>query len=102
VETPGNLKDDILKENQSQGGEGEFMEVRRSKKALRSSTRLKDNVIYLARYHIENFISYENISGQHEAYLISILKEQEPTDYHEAIANSNWPKALREELKTLK
>jgi Reverse transcriptase (RNA-dependent DNA polymerase) len=77
------------------------MEVRRSTRTLQPSTRLRDYVTYSIKYLIANYISYENISCQHRAYLTSISKEQEPNSYHEAILCSNWQEAMKEELNAL-
>jgi hypothetical protein len=70
------LKEDTVEEeNQGQDDESEPMGIKRSTIVLQSSTRLRDYVTYSVRYHIENFISYKNISCQHKAYLTSISKE---------------------------
>jgi hypothetical protein len=91
-EIVGNLKDNLFESgglNHNDEDEPQI-EIRRSIRALQPYTRLRDYVTYSVKYPIKNYISYENISCQHRAYLTSISKEQEPNRYHEAILCSNW------------
>jgi hypothetical protein len=67
---------------------------------LQQSTRLRDYVTYSVKYPIENYISCKNISCQHKTYLTSISKEQEPLNYHEAITNPNWWKAIKRRIES--
>ena len=48
------------------------------------------------QYHIQNFISYKNMSSPHQIFFTSISKEIEPNNYLEAINNSVWLKVMRE------
>jgi hypothetical protein len=57
---------------------------------------------YKVQYPLKKIISYDSISKQHKVFLISISKEQEPIQYHDATKNINWFKAIREELNALK
>jgi hypothetical protein len=82
IRNVGNIEDleeDTLENDEHDQSDGnDPMEVRRSTRTLMPSTRLRDYITYSVTYPIENFIFYENISSQHEIYLASILKEQEP------------------------
>jgi hypothetical protein len=98
------LEEDTQEEenqDQQQDEEGEHLGTRRSTRTLQPSTRVRDYVTYSVKYPINNYISYKNISCQHKTYLTSISKEQEPLNYHEAITNLNWCKAIKEELKAI-
>ena len=79
----------------------EIAPLRRSSRPTQPSTRLRDFVTYEVQYPIQNFISYKNISSSHNSFLTSISKEEEPNNYHEAINNPNWYKAMKEELRAL-
>lgn len=66
---------------------------------------LEDYVCYNAnksKYPIENYLSYENISEKHNAFLTEINMAKEPKSYTQAIKDKNWCKAMESELKALK
>jgi hypothetical protein len=59
---------------------------------------LRDFITYKVHYPLQNFISYTNTLKHDIAFLMFISKEQEPTQYYDAIKNEKWCKAIREEL----
>jgi hypothetical protein len=61
---------------------------------------MRDYITYKVRYLIENFISYENITKEYNAYLASI-ENNEPKSFGEAISQPVWYKAMKEELDAL-
>jgi hypothetical protein len=75
--------------------------LRWSNRIPQASTWLWDFVTYKVQYPIQDFISYENITPKYKAFLTSIEKQKEPNNYHEAITNPVWCKAMREELDVL-
>jgi hypothetical protein len=92
---------------QSQGNESleesieEITPVRRSSRELQLLTRLRDFVTYTVNYPIQKSLFYDKISINRKAYLTSTSKEQEPTQYNEAIKNPKWCKAIEEKLDAL-
>ncbi len=77
------------------------IEPRRSIRITRPSSRLHDFVTYNVSYPIQDYISYDNITTHHKAFLTSISQESEPNNYVEAKENPTWLKAMKEELKAL-
>ena len=77
------------------------LEVRRSSRVSQPPTWLKDYVTCTVQYPIQNYVSYENVSSQHKAFIMSLQKEVEPKNFQEAIQMPNWYKAMKEELQAL-
>jgi hypothetical protein len=63
----------------------EEIELKRSSRIPWTSTRLRDFITYKVRYHIQDFISYDNISSQYMVFVSFISQGQEPINYLEAI-----------------
>jgi hypothetical protein len=59
----------------------ELMPLRRSTRVPQRSTRLRDYTTYKVCYHIQDYISYDNITDEYKRFLTSISKELEPTTY---------------------
>ena len=79
----------------------EEMTVRRSSRSIQPSTRLRDYITYSVTYHIQNFVSYENLNPKYRAFLSAISKEIEPKNFEEAQNCPKWCQAMKEELKAL-
>jgi hypothetical protein len=75
--------------------------IRRSTRISQQSIRLRDFVTYKVMHPIENFLSYENITKEYKAYLTSIGKEKESNNFEEALSQSVWCNAMREEVNAL-
>jgi hypothetical protein len=85
LEIEQEIENEQLEENSQNSQNDEQLEetieetsLRRSTREIQPSTRLRDFITYMINYSIQNFISYDNISIDHRAYLSSISKEQEP------------------------
>jgi hypothetical protein len=107
IEIEENSKIDKQVEENSQNDEQqeenvEEVSLRRSNREIQLFTRLKYFLTYKVQYHIQNFITYENISTNQNTYLTSISKEQEPISFSDAIENPKWCKMMKEELRDLK
>ena len=79
----------------------EDMPLRRSSRQPQPSTRLKDYVTYAVNYPIQDYISYENVSNEHYAFIAAMSKIEEPTNYEVARNDPKWCKAMEEELHAL-
>jgi hypothetical protein len=55
----------------------------------------------LVQYPIQDYILYGNITNEHYAFLNSISQANEPQTFEIAKHNSNWCKAMDEELHAL-
>jgi hypothetical protein len=65
----------ISQANEEQEEDIEVVPLRRSTWETQPSTRLREFLSYKVQYPIQDFITYENISINHKAYLTSISKE---------------------------
>jgi hypothetical protein len=81
--------------------EVEEAQPRRSTRSTQPSSRLRDYVTYKVRYPIQNYVSFENISTPYKAFLSSISKEVEPTNFWVAKTIPVWCTTMEEELKAL-
>jgi len=53
-------------------------------------------------YPLVNYITCDNFSVSHNAFLATITKIIEPRYYHEAVKDPRWCQAMAEEIKGLK
>jgi hypothetical protein len=58
-------------------------------------------VTYKVTYPIQNFISYDQISAKHKAFLTSLSQQEEPKHFQEALSQPVWCEAMKEELRAL-
>jgi Reverse transcriptase (RNA-dependent DNA polymerase) len=91
-------------------GEGELRaedgpveaEVRRSSRTVRPSVRLQDFITYhTSQYPIQKFIRYDKLSPNYCTFLAEIDKNTKPNNFEEARKQSQWIKAMNEELEAL-
>jgi hypothetical protein len=79
---------------------------------VRQSTRIRQLPTHLLDYHcpsikqktpypISNYISHANLSSSYSSFCLSLLTEQEPTNYTQASQHDCWNKALQAELTAL-
>jgi len=91
----------------------------RPTRTRRASSHLEDYVCYAAQvndpslvasppkgssgnpYPLVNYITCNNFSNSHRAFLDSITKIIEPRYYYEAIKDPRWRKAMGEEIRAL-
>jgi len=52
-------------------------------------------------YPLVNYITCNNFSNRHRAFLAAITKIVEPRYYHEAVRDPRWQKAMAEEIRAL-
>jgi hypothetical protein len=75
--------------------------VRRSSRRIQPSSKLRDFVSYKVTYPIQNFISYDQISAKHKAFLTSLSHQEEPKHFQEALSQPVWCETMKEELRAL-
>ncbi|KAJ7942690.1 Retrovirus-related Pol polyprotein from transposon TNT 1-94 [Quillaja saponaria] len=66
--------------------------------ALRKGVRARRNQ---PRYPIGNYISYEKLSAGFKAFTTNLTEATIPATVHEALKDSRWRKAVKEELDAL-
>jgi hypothetical protein len=88
-------------ENESDDENIEKAPLRRSSRISQPSTRLRDFISHKVSYHIENFISYENIIKEYKTCLISIGSQKEPNNFEKAIGQPVWCRVIKEKLNAL-
>jgi hypothetical protein len=96
---PNEQVEEISQTNEEQEEDIEVVPLRRSTWENQPSTRLREFLTYKVQYHIQDFITYKNISKNHKAYLTSISKEQEPIFFRDAIENTKWCKSNGRRVK---
>jgi len=82
---------------------------RRSNRVKQAPTYLKDYEVNLTptsskrniKYRIESFISFSRLSPSFKQVVLTIDSSNEPKTYKEAASNSNWQKAMQEEISAL-
>jgi Reverse transcriptase (RNA-dependent DNA polymerase) len=79
----------------------EEIALRRSTRQTRPPVRLQDYVSHQVMYPIQDFLSYEKVTPEYQAYLSNIANHTEPTNYCEANQSTTWRKAMKEELLAL-
>ncbi|KAJ0592862.1 putative RNA-directed DNA polymerase [Helianthus annuus] len=52
-------------------------------------------------YPISNFVSYDNFTTNHKAFLTAITKNDEPKNYKQATQDTRWCEAMQKEIKAL-
>jgi hypothetical protein len=101
----GNQEDEeeeqVGEENQIEEPQEELVPQRRSNRQIQPSLRLKDFVTYTVQYHIQEYVSYNNISQEYCAFLNLLSKIEEPNSYEIAKLDYKWCKAMEEELYAL-
>jgi hypothetical protein len=88
-------------ENESSKEATQEDNLRRSTRQTQPSIRLRDYVSHQVMYHIQDYISYNNISHQCRVFLSQITNQSEPTMFEEAKISSVWCKAMKEEFQVL-
>ncbi|RVW14453.1 Retrovirus-related Pol polyprotein from transposon RE2 [Vitis vinifera] len=63
--------------------------------------KFRDYIAAAVRYPPEKFLSYQNLSTSHLAYLTAISSVHEPKNFHEANSQPMWRKSMDDELKAL-
>ncbi|RVW45971.1 Retrovirus-related Pol polyprotein from transposon TNT 1-94 [Vitis vinifera] len=63
--------------------------------------KFRDYIAAAVRYPPEKFLSYQNLSTSHLAYLTTISSVHEPKNFHEANSQPMWRKSMDDELKAL-
>jgi hypothetical protein len=104
--SPQETQEEIELEGQEegdQGGEiqGDEVQIRRSSRQTRPSSRLKDFVMYLIQYPIQDYISYENITYGHYIFLNALSQSKVPKVYEKARLDPKLCKAMDKELDAL-
>lgn len=56
----------------------------------------------IAKYGLEKYVSYSNLSPSNYCFSTTLNKSVEPTTYAEAIKNNNWIEAMNNEISPLK
>ncbi|XP_039158741.1 uncharacterized protein LOC120288703 [Eucalyptus grandis] len=79
---------------------------RRSGRVTRPPTWTKDYVCTSSkssgtRYPISSYVSFNQLSPDHFCCISRISEEVEPSNYHEAVHDPRWQRAMEEELKAL-
>jgi putative protein kinase ArgK-like GTPase of G3E family len=90
-----------IEENESSEEATQEDNLRRSTQQTQPSIRLWDYVSHQVMYHIQDSISYNNISHQYRVFLSQITNQSEPTTFEEAKTSLVWCKAMKEELQAL-
>ncbi|KAJ0518591.1 putative RNA-directed DNA polymerase [Helianthus annuus] len=50
---------------------------------------------------LSNFVSYENFSKSHKAFLAAITSSSEPRNFNQAIQDERWKEAMKKEIRAL-
>jgi hypothetical protein len=62
---------------------------------------LQEYVTYNVKHPFYRFMSYDQLSSNHRAFLTSISKDYEPKTFQEAQSQVVWQQDIKEELTTL-
>lgn len=52
-------------------------------------------------YHMSHFVSYNNFTNAHKAFLLAISTQDEPKHFSQAAKNQNWRDAMQREITAL-
>jgi hypothetical protein len=107
-ETPINIKKENKDESENEmkiknEEEEEIIEevpLRRLTRVSQPLTKMRDYVIYKVKYAIKNFIFYKNFIKEYRTYL-TLIENNEPNIFEEAIHQKIWHKAMKKELQAL-
>lgn len=53
------------------------------------------------KYHMSNYLSYNGLPNNDQAFIANLESVLEPTHYHQAIKNPKWIEAMSKELEAL-
>jgi transposase InsO family protein len=75
--------------------------LRKSQRVSKPPTHLQDYVCQSSAYPMTNYVSYSQLTPQHQAYALSISHDIEPSSFHQASKDSRWLTAMQTELEAL-
>ncbi|KAI3744219.1 hypothetical protein L1987_57296 [Smallanthus sonchifolius] len=77
-------------------------QVRRSTRNTVFPKKLEDYVVSgKVKYGIEKVVNYSNLSVENMCFVSVLNKSVEPRNYNEAITDTNWVKAMNDEMEAL-
>ena len=96
IQQEDEIQEEVGSEENQEGEtqEDEVIEIRRSTRQSKPSSKLKDYITYSVTYPIQDYISYDNVSSEHYAFINALTKFEEPTSYEVAKNDPKWCKAM--------